>query len=149
MKMLFDDAVYQEILERINKISADTAPQWGKMNAAQMFLHASKVQDVMNGVELENTPFIAKLFKGAIRKSVVNEKPYKQGTQTHPQYRVTNSADFDASKKKLLDALAKFKAENADGPSAHVHTLFGVMSHEEKGWSMYKHLDHHLKQFGV
>lgn len=147
--MLFEDTVYQECLDRINKITPESQPKWGKMDAAQMFAHVASVQDVTNGKPLENTPFMAKLFKGFIRKMVVNEKPYKKSSQTHPQFLVANAKDFAEQKAHLLQALETFRDENKDGPSPHVHSLFGKMTHQEKGWSMYKHLDHHLQQFGV
>jgi hypothetical protein len=149
MKLLFKEDVYEDALDRIEKISADTKAKWGSMDAAQMMAHCSEIQEVSNGKALENTPFIARLFKGMIRKMVVNKTPYKRSTQTHPQYLKLDAEEFDASKVRLLNALAQFKTENSEGPSKHVHPLFGEMTHEEKGWGMYKHLDHHLSQFGV
>jgi hypothetical protein len=110
------------------------------MSAAQMFSHCAEILEVANGRDLKNTPLIAKLFKGMIRKMVVNEKPYPKNTKTHPQYRQTTDKDFETEKKRLLLALDKLQI---------IHPLFGRMSRQEKGWSMYKHLDHHLTQFCV
>ena len=148
-KSLYSQEVYQDCLGRIEKLSHENRPQWGKMSTAQMFSHCAEILEVANGRALENTPFIAKLFKGMIRKMVVGEKPYPKSTQTHPQYLQTSNRDFEAEKKRLLDALDKFVNTNQEQAEKIIHPLFGTMSYEEKGWSMYKHLDHHLTQFGV
>ena len=146
-RSLYNPEDYENCLTRIDQLSAESKPQWGSMTAAQMLSHCAEIQEVSNGKELKGTPFIAKLFKGMIRKMVVNEKPYKKSTQTHPQYRQTEERDFETEKARLLAALKSFiGAENSPG---HPHPLFGTMTHDEKGWSAYKHLDHHLTQFGV
>ena len=147
-KDLYSTDVYQDCLNRIENLTAETEPQWGSMTAAQMLSHCTEIQEVSNGKELKNTPFIAKLFRGMIRNMVVNEKPFPKSTKTHPQYLQTIECDFHTEKKRLLDALAQF-ADNKEKSQAFEHPLFGKMTVEEKGWGMYKHLDHHLTQFGV
>lgn len=147
--MLFEAQVYQQCVDRVNKLTPETPAGWGKMDVAQMLAHCTEILAVANGKTLDKTPFFAKLFKGMIRKMVVNDKPYKKNLQTHPQYRIVDAKQFDAEKKRLLQAMATFRDENKDGPSKHVHSLFGKMTHAEKGWSMYKHLDYHLAQFGA
>jgi len=114
-KNLYSTEVYENCLKRIEQLTPETQPQWGTMTAAQMLAHCAEIQEVSNGKELKNTPFIAKLFRGLIRKMVLNDKPYPKSKKTHPQYLQTKVCDF---------------------------------VNEEKGWGMYKHLDHHLTQFG-
>lgn len=145
-KSLYTPDVYQRCLERIERLTAQTSPQWGSMSAAQMLAHCAEILEVSNGKPLQKTPFLARLFKGMIRNMVVNEKPYPKNTRTHPQYKQTAERDFDTEKARLLGALAQFKEEEG---LTKPHPLFGAMSVEEKGWSAYKHLDHHLDQFGV
>ncbi len=149
MKLLFAPSVYREVLDRIDQLNPESQPKWGEMNVAQMMDHCAEVQDVSNGKALNGSSFMVKLFKGMIRKIVVSEKPYKPGIPTHPQYRQSEPKDFAVSKARLLKAIRLFAEENKDGPSQHKHPLFGEMSHQEKGWSTYKHIDHHLQQFGV
>ena len=68
-KSLYDPEVYDDILKRIENLTPDTTPQWGKMDAAQMLAHCAEIIDVSNGKPLLNTPFIAMLFKGYIKKN--------------------------------------------------------------------------------
>ncbi len=147
IKSLYSPEVYQSIINRIELVKKDSLPLWGKMDAAQMFSHCAEVQEVANGKALENTPFYLKLIKGFVRKAVLNNKPYRKNSPTHPQYLVKSDSDFDTEKKRLLDALAKFIADkDIDHPP---HPIFGEMTEEERGWGMYKHLSYHLEQFGV
>ena len=150
MKSIFDEETYKESLARINKLTADTQPQWGKMNSAQMLSHCCEIQDVANGKDLKGTPFLVKLFKNMVRKSVVGPKPYKKNSPTHPQYKMDGSpCDFDTEKNRLSAAMDKFYNEDPEILAQIIHPLFGKMTREEKGWAMYKHLNHHLDQFGV
>jgi len=150
MKNLYDPEVYKECLSRIDKINAETKPAWGLMNAAQMMSHCAEIMEVANGKELKGTPFIVKLFSNYIKKMVYNEKPYKKNMQTHPQYQMKGtSRDFETEKKRLLQALDKFYNEDPEVAAEIKHTMFGKVPLDQKGWGMFKHLDHHLNQFGV
>lgn len=144
-KSLYSPDVHQECLRRIARLTPDTAPRWGRMNVAQMLAHCAEIQEVTNGKALKDTPFLAKLLRSVIRKAVLGEKPYPRGTRTHPQYRQVAERDFETERRRLLDALDRFTKIERPRP----HPLFGEMTRDERGWGMYKHLDHHLGQFGV
>lgn len=146
---LYDPDTYEHVLQRVEALSHDSQPGWGSMTAAQMLSHCAEVLEVANGKALQNSPWFIKLFKGMIRRQVVGPKPYPRSSATHPQYVISDPRDFSAERKRLVDALAAMKAEGPEGASNTVHELFGRMTADEKGWAMYKHLDHHLSQFGV
>ena len=148
-KSLYDSQVYQECVDRINIITEDTKPIWGSMDDAQMMSHCAEVQAVMNGKPLVGTPFIIKLFKGFVKKMVINEVPYRKHTKTHPQYFQRSDKDFSTEKRRLLIELDKFVNMDKQTAIGIKHSLFGTMTLEERGWSTYKHLNHHLMQFGV
>lgn len=145
-KTLFDPETYKECLERIDKLTPESRPEWGSMSSAQMLAHCAEIQEVSNGKDLKNTPFIVRLFKGMIRNMVVNDKPYPKSTKTHPQFLQSSEREFNTEKERLLKALDIFVTQQKRSSQ---HPLFGEMSEEERGWGMYKHLDHHLKQFGL
>lgn len=146
---LYDSDTYEHVLQRIDALSHDSQPGWGTMTAAQMLSHCAEILEVSNGKALQNSPWFVRLFKGVIRKQVVGPKPYPRSSATHPQYVISDPRDFSAEQKRLLEALDAMKVEGPDGASKTVHALFGRMTADEKGWAMYKHLDHHLSQFGV
>ncbi len=142
---LFREEDYQNSFDRINRLTADTKGLWGKMSVSQMLAHCCEVQEVLNGKELRNTPLIARIFKKMVRRVAIGTKPYKKGEITHPQYVISSDPSFEREKARLLAALSAFKADT--GPGKHI--LFGELSVEERGWTAFKHLNHHLTQFGV
>jgi len=147
-KSLYTAEVYDHCLARIDRLTPDTSPDWGTMTPAQMFAHCAEVQEVSNGSrELVGTPLLLRLLGPLIRRAVVSDRPYPRDTRTHPQYRQTERRDFQAEKKRLLLALEALRRAEDEPPPRH--PLFGTLTPDERGWSSYKHLDHHLRQFGV
>jgi hypothetical protein len=148
-KSIYDPEHYDALLNRIHRLNPDSTPGWGKMDVGQMLAHCAEVQEVMNGKQLQKTPFLAKLFRGVIKKAVLSTKVYGKNSQTHPQYMVVTKQDFDSSKNRFLGALNVAFSSTKEEVLETKHALFGQMTVEEKGWASYKHHDHHLKQFGV
>ena len=145
-KNLYEPGIMKSLVDRVEKIEADSKPEWGDMNAAQMLAHCSEIQEVMNGKPIQKTPFLLKLLAGMIKKLIVNDQPYKKNMQTHPQYKMHGEHDFETEKQRFLEALEMFSELRENAPA---HPLFGDLTDIERGWSMYKHHDHHMQQFGV
>ena len=149
LKILTHPPVIKECIDRIGNLDLEATPTWGTMTAAQMLAHCAEVIEVANGKELRHMPFYIRLLKPIVRRMVTGRKPYARNTQTAPQYRQLEERDFDVEKARLLLALEAFVRANSGGATHSVHPFFGRISVEELGWAMYKHLDHHLGQFGV
>lgn len=49
----------------------------------------------------------------------------------------------------LIIHLNKFHKNGPETCISHPHPFFGKLTSEQWGKGIYKHLDHHLKQFGV
>lgn len=143
---LFDNAVYHDLVARVNAVQSDDQRQWGTMTAGQMLAHCAEVVEVANGKSLRGTPFVIRMIGGLIKRVVLNDKPYPRSVRTHPQYVMTGDEDLEDRRRALIDAINALRANDA---SQFHHDLFGRMTREEVGWGMYKHLDHHLQQFGV
>jgi len=142
---LFDPTVMAAMRARVERLAPDAPRQWGSMTAAQMLAHCAEVQEVMLGKELRGTPFYIRWLGPLVRRMVVSTKPYPRNLGTHPQYVVSDPKDFAEQKARLLAALDRLENQ---GPSEGRHPIFGRMTADERGWSSWKHLDHHLRQFG-
>ena len=148
-KSFYDSATYEALLERIEGLNSATEPGWGRMNSAQMLAHCAEVAEVAGGKQLVGTPWFVRLMGGLIKRMVVSDKPYPRDSRTHPQYVMSGSVDFDEQKVRLLGILAELKEAGPEGAEQARHELFGQITAEEAGWVAFKHLDHHLEQFGV
>ena len=147
MKNFFDPSAPQELEARIHKLTPDSKACWGRMNAAQMMSHCAAPMSVAVG-EMKLKKTILVLLGRLVKKRTLSEKPFPKGSPTAKEYRRHDECNFDAEKKNFLELFHKI----ATGPSAVTcldHPFFGKMTPEEWGRLLYKHIDHHLTQFGV
>jgi len=146
VKSLFDPAVKQEIIDRINKLTPQSQRQWGKMDVSQMLAHLQKPLNYCFGNHQLQGNFIMNLIGPLFKAVLYNEKPYKQGLPTDKTYIVSDAREFEKEKQQLLDLLNRFSESSIlDAP----HPVFGKLTKEQWSKATWKHLDHHLKQFGV
>jgi hypothetical protein len=143
---LTDDDTHAAVVARIESLTPDARAAWGKMDVGQMLAHCAEVLEVINGKALTGTPWFFKLIGPLIKRVVTNDAPYRKNSPTHQQYVMTGPKDFERERARLLAAL---KALHASGPRDVRHPIFGRMTADEVGWAAYKHLNHHLQQFGV
>lgn len=149
MKNLFHPGVKDEILERIKSLNNTHTPIWGKMNVAQMQAHCIRpLALAMGEAEAKPASFIMSLMGKLVKQTVVSEKPFKQGLPTDPTFiTIASEFDFDDTQKQLIAAIKRF-VEKQDIVPDFKHPFFGKLTKDEWGRSQYKHLDHHLRQFG-
>ena len=150
---LFDQQEVEKATDCINKLSNDTTPEWGKMNAAQMLAHVNVAYEfVYEPEKYKPIPGLKKFFvKLLIKSFVVGPKPYKRNSQTSPEFQAASesNADFETEKSRLIGFMNRVQK---DGSSKFVtidsHS-FGILTETEWNTLFSKHLDHHLVQFGV
>ena len=146
VKNLFDTAVKQEIIDRINKLTSQTQRQWGKMDVAQMLAHCQMPLGVATGKHKLKSSFIFKLIGPFIKPLLYNDKPFKKNLGTAKSFIMTGAKEFEKEKQGLVQMINDFsEATMSDEP----HPIFGKMTKEEWSKGTWKHLDHHLQQFGV
>jgi len=147
IKNLFDPAVKQEITDRINILTATTQHQWGKMDVAQMLAHVQIPMGVALGTNSVRGNWLMKLILPLFKKNLYDEKPWKQGLPTDQSFIMTGqSRDFDKEKNQLLDKINGFSESNMINEK---HPVFGKLTKDQWSKATWKHIDHHLKQFGV
>jgi hypothetical protein len=146
VKDMFDPVVKQDIIDRINLLIPGTRRRWGKMNVAQMLSHVQLPINCAYGTHKVKGSFILKLLGPLFKSVLYNEKPYKQGLPTDPTYVVVDAKEFEIEKQSLLDLVNKFSPETV---ILENHPVWGKMTKDQWSKATWKHLDHHLKQFGV
>ena len=150
MKSLFDTEAYNEVKNRINAIPVDSSPQWGKMNAGQMFKHCQTPFDIINGTVEFNIKvgFFKKLMFSMMKSMMYNDKLWKQSVPTPKEFVIDYKVDTNAERENLLSKVDQFH-ERKKQEQWEPHPIFGNFKKDQWGKMNYKHLDHHLRQFGV
>ena len=147
---VFTKEVSADIIERIGHLKADSQPKWGKMSVAQMLAHCGITYEMVYDDIHPKPNFLMKfILKTFVKKVVTNEVPYKHNSSTAPQFIIKETKDFEVEKKRLTDFIIKTQqlGENYfDGKESH---SFGTLNKTEWSNMFYKHLNHHLTQFGV
>ena len=150
MQSLFDQNAHQEILARIDKLTDDSQPTWGSMDVTQMVKHCQMPLLVANGeMELsEDIGFLKKIAFRLYKPIMYNDKPWPKNVTTPKAFKVTEKHVFEIEKNQLKNIINDFntKAFNIRWPK---HPYFGNFKTDQWGRMQYKHLDHHLRQFGV
>ena len=149
MKSLFEPAAYQEVLRRLDSIHTGSTRQWGKMTVSQMLEHAARTLEMASGkVPMTQRP-IGRVLSWAFRKNFVGPKPFPRNAPTGPFAIVTDEPELQPARERLEALLADLHAMGETGCDGNVHSFFGKLSGREWGITQYKHLDHHLRQFGA
>ena len=149
MESLFNTNTYNEIINRLNNLSPDASAQWGKMNVAQMLAHCKEAFKVPLSEKKLPRMFLGRLMGWMIKSKLYNDSPWKQNLPTAPEFIIKGERNFHDEKQELTDLINKFYAAGPDGISKYPHPFFGKFTAEQWGMSMYKHVDHHLRQFAV
>ena len=149
MKSLFDPEAYTETKQRLEQIDAGQSPEWGRMKPAQMMHHCQKALETPLGKsDLKRPNMFMRIIFRSFKNSMYNDKPWKQNLPTAPGFKVEDERDFETEKKRLVSLLDEFheKGKEYDWPR---HPVFGSFTAQQWGQMQFKHLDHHLRQFGV
>ncbi|MEA2328870.1 MAG: hypothetical protein QOE68_3829 [Thermoanaerobaculia bacterium] len=149
MKTIFDDADRASLLQRLGALQADSPRLWGKMNAAQMVTHCARALETGTGDRPMKQKLIGKILMPFFRKSILGERPFSRNGPTDPSFVVADEREFTTERQKLVDLIDKFVQRGSDAAGQETHAFFGTMTGQEWGELTYKHIDHHLQQFGL
>ena len=148
MTTAWDPSVRSSFIERANKLTADARPLWGKMNAGAMLAHLNDSLRMALGdlpVKSKNLPLRYK----PVRRLFIYYLPMPKGAPTAPELIARCSgACLDDERRafaQLLDRCAAVTPSSKFGE----HPAFGDLNYDEYGALIWKHTNHHLRQFGL
>jgi hypothetical protein len=149
MKNLFDAATAQEVKERLAQMRPDSQRLWGKMSPAQALAHCCAAMEVAVGLKFPPRSLIGRLIGRGAKSSFLSEKPMPRSSPTDKSFVVSDERDFAAERLRLNGLIDQFELGGPEGCTKHPNSFFGPMTPAEWAVLSYKHLDHHMRQFGV
>jgi hypothetical protein len=146
MKTIFDKTTRDELISRIKTLDENSAAQWGSMNVYQMLKHCTLAEEMYLGKKKYKQVFLGRLIgKMALKNLLKDESPMGRNAPTSADFKVKeNSGDVSSEKAKWITLIEEYG--NFSNPGLK-HWFFGKMTPEQVGYFVYKHTDHHLRQF--
>lgn len=147
MKTIFDAATADELTGRLALLRPDAKALWGKMSAYQMLKHCALSEEMFQGRKSYKRLFIGRLFGNmALTGILKDDAQMKKSQPTHQQMKIGGTGDFEVARRAWVSLLQGYRQPYG---LELVHPFFGRMNGDQVGKYVYKHTDHHLRQFGV
>jgi hypothetical protein len=147
MKTIWNEGARHDIVRRIRSVRDEMKPRWGKMSSAAMLCHLEQSLRMHLGhLPVKSKRLPLRYFP--LKQLVVYLLPVPKGTPTAPELIAAGGPPCDNTApgiERLLDEFAQTK----DTTSWPEHPAFGRLSRSAHGRLLWKHIDHHLRQFGV
>ncbi|HUH74132.1 MAG TPA: DUF1569 domain-containing protein [Chitinophagales bacterium] len=137
------------LISRIEQLKDNSPRKWGKMDVAQMLEHINiAYKNSIDEVQVNKNPLSVIISLPPVKKLMIYGMPFLKNLPTAKEYIVKDSQDFEKNKEDFLKTFHKITQKGSDQTFVS-HPIFGELSYEDWGALLSKHLDHHLKQFGV
>jgi hypothetical protein len=149
VKNLYEPETVVEVISRIDKLQPTTERQWGKMDVAQMLAHCSATMDMASGRLNPPRILIGRLIGPVFKSIFINEKPFGKNGPTDKKLIISDRREFAREQAGLKLRVRQFHEAGDAGCTRHPHPFFGKLAAQDWSRGMYKHLDHHLRQFGA
>jgi hypothetical protein len=150
MKNLFEPARAKEVKERMALLRPDSERLWGTMNAPQAVAHCSGGMELALGDKTPPRVLAGWIFGWIVKPLALrNDEPLRRNSPTIKDLVVQDERDLRTERERLMRLIDRFVAAGPACCTKHPHSFFGRLTPEEWAILMYKHLDHHLRQFGA
>ena len=149
---LFDASECEKAIARINNLTNETQPQWGKMNVAQMLAHCSVPYAYEFEAEKYGPPasgFKRFMMRALLKSTIAGDRPYKRNSRTAPDFLITDEREFETEKERLTSYINKVQNLGESHFNGKTTQSIGPLTSDEWNVMFSKHLNHHLTQFGV
>ena len=150
MNNLFEAARVKEVKQRMAQLRPNSERVWGQMNPAQALEHCSRGIELAVGDRTPPRMLLGRIVGWMVKPMALgNDEPMRRNSPTVKDLVVQDERDLGTERERLCGLIDRFAAAGPEGCTKHPHSFFGRLTSEEWATLMYKHLDHHLRQFGV
>jgi len=146
MPSLRDEAARKGLIQRLQRLTPATKPKWGKLDAARVLCHLGDTLGMSLG-DISTAPMNRKAFHHfPLKHLFLYVLPFPKGVPTAPELLASNPQEFEGDRRRLIELMNRLAAvAGGNGPE---HPFFGPLTNEEWNALQWKHIEHHLKQFG-
>lgn len=148
-KSIFDQNAVDEVIARVGKLNVADKAIWGKMTASEMLAHCNLAhQGILKAPKADKN--------GGFKKWVTKlyfihwMKEFPKGARGPGRFDMKDKVDvslFEEEKSKFVHIIGKYA--KLEHQLAGFHPRFGKLTHKEWGIFVWRHVDHHLRQFGL
>jgi hypothetical protein len=150
MKNLFEPATAAELKVRLDRLRSDSPRQWGKMTPAQAMAHCAMAFEPAVGESCPPRMALGYVLGPIVKRLVLRtDAPLGKNGPTAPNLIIRDDRDLEMERARLRGFINRFIAAGPASAAAHPHAFFGRLTPDQWAVLMYKHIDHHLRQFGV
>lgn len=150
MKNLYEPSTAREVKERMARLQPESVRQWGKMTPAQALAHCSGAVEWAVGDTVGPKMFFGRVAGLLVKPMLLgDDKPMRRNSPTAKTLVISDERELESEKLKLTRLIERFATGGPERCTTNPHCFFGRMKPQEWAILMYKHLDHHLRQFGV
>ncbi len=145
MPTLLNPRDREAILERLHRLQPASTPRWGRLSAPTLLCHlADQLRVGLGDVPVRRTDTLPRrtIFKWLVVYTPLRPPPGK--IETAPEMLATAPTTWENDLAQVEALVGRL----ATTPTAAPHPFFGPLTHEGWGRLAWKHLDHHLRQFG-
>lgn len=147
MPTIWDPATRQSLIARARTLTPQHTAKWGKFNMAAMMAHLNESTRMATG-ELPVTGKAPSILRfPPMRYLIIHHLPMPKSAPTAPEL-LARSDTAELAREQDLFA-ASFSRLDGTSHALVPHPAFGLLSHDSWGVLIHKHVDHHLRQFGV
>jgi hypothetical protein len=137
----------QALLDRLERLSPEATARWGTMTAPQMLAHLVDWMLMAEG-KLETAPKLRPLRYPPIKQLAIYWLPFPKGVPTAPELVGRPPLEWALEQNAVRQHVEAFAqlGLRSEWPD---HPAFGKLTAQAWGVLGYRHMDHHLRQFGV
>ena len=136
------------ICGRVRSLSASSDARWGRMSVTGMLQHL-RLSAQMTVGDLTVASANKRAFQVfPLKHLILYVLPFPKGAPTAPELYPGAAPSLEEERAAVL-ALVDLIGTGPREGKGPAHPLFGPLSWREWGAATYKHVDHHLKQFGA
>jgi hypothetical protein len=144
---MWNDSDLTEIRQRVTRLKSDATPGWGKFTAPQMVCHVTDgLKMAMGEIAVPSRKMPIRFFP--LKQLIIYVLPFPKGAPTANELLERRAAAWGDEIAEFTRTLDRFAA-SGDRQAWPDHPAFGAMSKRTLGVLVYRHLDHHFKQFGA